>query len=112
MSKIVITVDDVANRADFVSCVRRITEMHVSEIVSRIGAGVPLAEFVLFENNHADVAQQLLEFIQLENTATIRIYELMQNEQFSKCPLDECEISPSILKNILDSHEARREFDT
>ena len=113
MSKIVVTVERVENRSEFLTHVRAITGVGLADISNRIGTGLPLVEYVLFLNNHEDVAQRLRSLVALETIAQLKIFELMPDENFAGCPREQCEISTSVLLNILDAHEMqRRQLET
>jgi hypothetical protein len=110
MSKIAITAKGVTDRPRFISRVRSATEMSLEDIVSRLEKQEPLVEYILFNNDHDEIARRLRALLAVEDQGEgeLRIFELMPDEQFSEAPLDQTEISASTLKNILDSHDNQR----
>jgi hypothetical protein len=110
MARIVATVDKVANKKQFVADVRQATDLPLSDITARLDTGSPLVDFMLFMNDHEEIARRLRDLIatQEQGNGVFRFFELQPEEDFETCPLEQCEISASVLRNILDSHEATR----
>ena len=107
MSKIVIIPGTVNDQARFISHVQRVTGSGIAEIRKRIGSHLPLGEWTLFMNDHNDTAARLRDLLTVEDRGegSLQVFELMPDEDFSKCSREECEITPAVLRNILDSRE-------
>lgn len=107
MSKIAITVDRPADVAKLVPALRRVTGMGVGEIKARIDEGRPVAEYVLFGNDHDEVARKLRDLsADLPALgARARVYELGEDDAFEEADLATNEIDLEILRNILQSHD-------
>jgi hypothetical protein len=111
MSTIIVVADSVKDRFKFLTHVRRLTGLAFSDLNARINANHPIAEFRLFFNDHEEIAARIRDLITIQSNdeGTLKIYELMDDEDFRACPRGECEISTEILENILNAHdEARR----
>lgn len=107
MSKIVLTMNSERPSASLISRLRQLTGLGISEIKTRIGQGLPLVEYTLFENNHDEIASRLRAMAGLasETDGQIRVFELKVNEDYADCPRDLCEISLKTMHYILDTHD-------
>jgi hypothetical protein len=110
MPKIVIMAKTVNDPPKFISHIKRVTGLRISDIQLRLHKHLPLVEWTLFMNDHDEIAQRLRDLLTLEDRSegVFGIFELMPEEDFSQCSRDTCEISAPILRNILDSYDERR----
>jgi len=110
MSKIIVVPKDVTNRSEFISRVRSVTKQGMAEILKCIDDKSPLVEWELFLNNHDDVAMNLKALLAIadDGVGELLLYELMPDEAFADCPVDQCEITAEILRGILDKHDDER----
>lgn len=112
MSKIDIVITKAPQLAKTLAVLRRVSPQEsVAELSRRVEVGSPVVEYVLFENDHLDVADRL-RFLLRELPATgaaIRIFELRDNELFdANANLSAWEISGDTLSNILSETETRQ----
>jgi hypothetical protein len=108
--KIVFTTKSVSNWPRFTEHIHRILRKPIGDVRSTIDKKALLAEWTLFMNDHDDVARQIRDLLTIEERGegTFQIFELMFDEEFSNCQLDQCEISAAALRTILDAHDDRR----
>lgn len=112
MSKIVVKVDNITNRNDVISCIRRITGLGMSDIQRKIQSGETIGEYVLFYNDHDEVASTLRALIsEVKKTgSTVSLYEISENEDFAALPdIADYEVSEEVVNNIIDQYEQDRD---
>ncbi|MGE3809206.1 MAG: hypothetical protein AB7K24_31470 [Gemmataceae bacterium] len=109
MSKIVILVDSYRDKLNLAWRIRQSTGLGLAAINQRLESKLPVLEEVLFHNNHDEVAAKLREFVQgvSAEMATLRIFEVGEDEEFATCPQDRREIPSETLFNILAEHDER-----
>lgn len=109
MSHIVIYLDKEANRADVVLRLQKVTQQSLSNIRTALANNAPIVEVELFEgdyDSHAAMLRGLLSCLD-EMSLSSRIYEVPESEMMETCTfVDKCEISPSVLENILNEADA------
>ena len=112
MPKIVVKVENVTRLADVMPTIRKITGLGISEAKQRIESGRPLIEFLLYYNDHDEIARRLRELLTAipQLGARLRLFELDEGEEFGALPnASAYEISSGVLKNILLRHERELE---
>lgn len=108
MSKIVVLVEDVTDQAAAIRALRQATGRSIGEIRQRLAAREPVAEYVLFENDHDSVAKVLRELMDRvpASGARLRLFELSPTTTFSAIEVHaRQEIDSNVLHNILKAHE-------
>jgi hypothetical protein len=108
MSKIVVKVENGTRLADVMPAIRKITGLGISDAKQRIESGRPLVEYLLFYNDHDEIAQRLRELMTVlpRSGARLQLFELDEGDEFESLPdASEYEISSDVLENILSSHE-------
>src|SRR5215471_764004 len=108
MPKIVVKVENVPRLADIMPAIRKITELGISEAKQRIESGRPIVEFLLYYNDHDEIARRLRELMVAipQLGARLRLFELDEGEEFEALPnASAYEISSDVLTNILLLHE-------
>jgi hypothetical protein len=108
MSKIVVKVEDVTRLVDIMPTIRKITGLGISEAKLRIESGQPLVEFLLYYNDHDEIARRLRVLMTAlpQLGARLRLFELDEGEEFEALPnASAYEISSDVLGNILLLHE-------
>src|SRR4051812_34110618 len=110
MSKIAVIMKETANESALASRIKRITALGLSTIIARLRGGGPIGEWVLFQNDHEDVANLLREMIEIQfrGEGLIRFFELEVDEPFKLDTAERFEISADTLKNILDAHDRQQ----
>src|SRR5215467_2749356 len=112
MPKIVVKVEKVTRLADIMPAIRKITGLGISEAKQRIESGRPIVEFLLYYNDHDEIARRLRELMIAipQLGARLRLFELDEREEFEALPnASAYEISSDVLKNILLLHERELE---
>jgi hypothetical protein len=112
MSKIVVKVENVTQLGDVMPAIRKITGLGISEAKQRIESGRPLVEYLLYYNDHDEIAQRLRELMTVlpRSGARIRLFELDEGDEFESLPdASAYEISSDVLENILLRHESELE---
>jgi len=112
MSKIVVKVENVTRLRDLMPAIRKITGLGISEAKQRIESGQPLVEFLLYYNDHDEIALRLRGLMTAlpQHGARLRFFELDEGEEFEALPkASTYEISADDLKNILLRHERELE---
>ena len=112
MPKIVVKVEKVTRLADIMPAIRKITGLGISEAKQRIESGRPIVEFLLYYNDHDEIARRLRELMIAipQLGARLRLFELDEGEEFEALPnATAYEISSDVLKNILLLHERELE---
>ncbi len=108
MSKIVVKVENVTRLGDVMPAIRKITGLGISDAKQRIESGRPLVEYLLFYNDHDEIAQRLRELMTVlpRSGVRLRLFELDEGEEFESMPnASKYEISSDTLENILLTHE-------
>jgi len=110
MSKIAVLISEPANTTELIARLRKITQAGYSEIAQRLKQERPVGEWVLFENDHDDVAALLRQLLRLhaERAAKLRFFELRDDETFDLNKSQRFEISAETLSNILHTHDEQR----
>jgi hypothetical protein len=99
-------VEEVKDPTSFVADVRRITGMPIAAIRASVTGDGPLVEYLLFHNDHDEVADRLRQLLRLEDTGVrFRIFGMQPDETFITHSAKFREITPVVLKNILDAHD-------
>lgn len=80
------------------------TQQSIAQINQLIGSETPVFEALLFQNNHKEVADNLLNILDVLQTEKVKfqLYELEEDEIFDKNIHQLHEISAQTLVNILD----------
>lgn len=108
MSKIAVVVEKPQVTAPIVALIRPITGRSAAEIDRDLRAGRPVCEYVLFLNDHDEVAATLLRLTgELSSAgAAVRVFELDDAESLADLGgSTTAEISLEILRSILDTHD-------
>jgi hypothetical protein len=112
MSKIVVKVENVTRLGDLMPTIRNITGLGISEAKQGIESGQPLVEFLLYYNDHDEIARRLRGLMNAlpQLGARLRLFELDEGEEFEAPPnASAYEISSDVLKNILLLYERELE---
>jgi hypothetical protein len=113
MAKIVARLERVADVAKSALFVHRLMGMPVIEAKNRIQNAEPVAEFLLFYNDHNEVAAKLQGLLAgASGLGLLRLYELQDDEDSSTIgPTDRREVTMEIVNNILHGfdREVRRQ---
>jgi hypothetical protein len=112
MSKIVVKVENVTRLVDIMPAIRKITGLGISEVRQCIESGQPLVEFLLYYNDHDEIARRLRGLMTAlpQLGARLRLFEIDEGEEFGALPnASAYEISSDVLKNILLLHERELE---
>ncbi len=112
MSKIVVVTTGKGNLAWLAAGVRQVVAISLEELRRRVQPDSVLAEFILFGDDHHEVARKLrLIIAALERAGvTFRLYELGEKESFEELGQPErFEVSPARVESILQRHEAEWE---
>ena len=113
MSKIAVVADGSEARAKVVGLVHEVTGQSVATIASSIRHGLPIAEYLLFEDDHGEVATRLRRLSAGLPRAgvPVRVYELDESESLGSLrDRSAAEISVETLNAILDQHERELEL--
>lgn len=104
MSKISILVNSTVNNSGILA-LKNYTQQSIAQINQLVGSETPVFEALLFQNNHKEVADNLLNIIAILQTEKVKfqLYELADDEIFDKNTHQLHEISTQTLVNILDS---------
>ena len=108
MSKIVVKVENAPRLADVMPAIRKITGLGISDAKQRIESGRPLVEYVLFNNDHDEIAVRLRELMTEipRHGAKLRLFELREDDDFESMPnASKYEISFDVMENTLLRHE-------
>ena len=109
MSNIVIFMDKEANRAEVVLRLQKATQKSLSDIRSSLASNTPIVEVELFEGDYDSHAKMLRAVMACMDELSLgsRIYELPEGETMESCGfVDKCEITPTVLENILSEADA------
>jgi hypothetical protein len=110
MSKISVVVDSITDRLALIKTLRDLSGDSIDRISTNVKQGRPVAEYILFRNDHPEVAARLRQLIKAGPAvgATLRFFELPASANFAE-PAERREISPETLNNILQASE--REYE-
>jgi hypothetical protein len=110
MPKIVVVVRDANRKSDLISCIRRLTGLGVSAITDALVGKKPLGQWILFGNNHDEIARILrgLQDIAVNGHGVFSYFELQDDELFDQQASQRLEISPAILSNLLNAYDVER----
>lgn len=102
MSKISILINSTVNNSGILA-LKNYTQQSIAQINQLIGSEAPVFEALLFQNNHKEVADNLLNIIAILQTETVKfqLYELEEDEIFDKNTHQLHEISTQTLVNLL-----------
>ena len=109
MSNIVVYLSHDANRADAVHRLHKVTQKSLNDVRTSLVNNAPLLEVELFEGDYDSHARMLRELLACLDELSLgsRIYELPEGETMETCTfVEKCEISPSVLENILNEADA------
>ncbi|QDU80464.1 hypothetical protein Pla110_21940 [Polystyrenella longa] len=112
MSRIVVYLEQQAQRADVVFRLHKVTQKSLEELRTSLATNAPVIELDLFNSDYDFNAGLLRKVMATLGELSIdsRIYELPEGETIDTCTfLDKCQISTEVLANILN--EADAEFD-
>lgn len=112
MSRIDIVVAQLADPSQTLAILRQAEpETSIAEFQRRIAARIPAVEYVLFENDHVEVAAKLGMLVREipASGAAMQIFELPGDVQFEAHDQSRREIPSSTLENILGSAEGEFE---
>ena len=107
MSKIVITLENVAETSKAAFFVHKVVGTSLGKVRHQLQTGAPIAEYILFYNDHDEVAAKLRKLVEeLPQYGLGRFYELAENEESSGLVLsDPRELAPGTVLTILDQHD-------
>ena len=110
MSTITLIIKDIHPSAEALSRIRQVTGQSFAEIQRRIQSGTALIEYVLFMNDHDEVADRLRGLLTVLSQvgADFRIFESDDNVAGRSLPEQGDEIDAVTLENILAGHEEGR----
>ena len=109
MSHVVLYLNETANRPDVIHCLRRATHHSLGDVRQLLTNSQPIVEVDLFDGNYDAHAQTLRAVLGCIDEFSLwnKIYELPEGSSMSTCTfVDKCEISPNVLRNILDEADA------
>lgn len=103
MSKIVVVVSG-SDQDTALGCVQRATGLGLADIKQRLSVGDPVAEYVLFRNDHIEVTDSMRTLLAdlCAGGVQVRLFEIQPDDRFRAVPeVDTHEITARTLENIL-----------
>lgn len=111
MSKIIFYLKSVSNLNVSARLIKQCTGESLSSLLEAIKSSAPIAQFILYENNHGSVSEIIKKLINnmSEQDAELEIYEVEPNEGIEFCS-EQTKISTEILINLLDGFREESEI--
>ncbi|MEM9213244.1 MAG: hypothetical protein AAGD25_02760 [Cyanobacteria bacterium P01_F01_bin.150] len=110
MSKIILYLNNSSNYNQSFILIKKYTEKSLSDIRKALASDAPIAEFIIYENDHDLIAGKIKKLVtDLSNyDSQLEIYEVDLEEDSEACD-ESTKISLDILFNLLDAFSQERE---